>query len=251
MRTPGIRKEAIVPTRQLPGNFSLEHLKNQARVLQRQIRAADPQATAAVREFHPRFALAADDSPELASFPLTAAQLVIARQYGFASWARLRRHAEVVIRPVASTRELARAFELTGARSAPVLTQDSRFLDLARRFHDDRPLLLVAEAHDQIIGAAFAFRRGGPTDPDATLRNVAVLPSHQGQGVERRLVQAIEYAAATLGVISIYLGGATGDERDFYLALGYRGRRAGGLMSKPLPRPARQRRPSAGPRPLP
>jgi GNAT superfamily N-acetyltransferase len=240
-----------VPTRQLPGNSSLEHLKNQARILQRQVRAADPQATATVREFHPRLALAAGDSPELASFPLTAAQLVIARQYGFASWTRLRQHAEVIIRPVASPRELARAFELTGARSAPALAQDRRFLDPARRFHDDRPLLLVAELHGQIIGAAFAFRRHGPADQGATLRNVTVLPPHHGKGIERRLVEAIEQAAASLGVISVNLAGATGDERDFYVAMGYRGRHAGGLMSKQLPRPPRPRRPSAGPRPLP
>jgi GNAT superfamily N-acetyltransferase len=226
-----------VPTRQLPGNSSLEHLKNQARVLQRQVRAADPQATATVRQFHPRFALAADDSPELASFPLTAAQLVIARQYGFASWNRLRQHAEVVIRPVTSPRELAHAFELTGARTAPALAQDRHFLDLARRFRDDRPVLLVAELHGQIIGAAFAFRRGGPGDSEATLRNVTVLPPHHGKGIERRLAEAIEQAAASLGVVSIYLGGATGDERDFYLAMGYRGRHAGGLMNKQLPRP--------------
>ena len=240
-----------MPTRQLPGNSSLEHLKNQARVLQRQVRAANPQATAAVREFHPRFARAADDSPELASFPLTAAQLVIARQYGFASWNRLRQHAEVVIRPVTSPRELARAFELVGARTTPALAQDRYFLDLARRFRDDRPLLLVAELHGQIIGAAFAFRSGGPGDPAATLRNVAVLPPHHGHGTERRLLEAIEHAAASLGVISVYLGGATGDERDFYIAMGYRGRHPGGLMTKPLPHPPRPRRPAAGARPLP
>ena len=81
----------------------------------------------------------------------------------------------------------------------------------------------------------------------AALRNVTVLPPHHGKGIERRLVEAIEHAAASLGVISVYLGGATGDERDFYLAMGYRGRHAGGLMSKPLPRPPRPRRPSSGP----
>jgi len=43
-----------------------------------------------VREFHPRLADAAAGSPEPARFPLTA-QLVIARQYGYTSWARLRR----------------------------------------------------------------------------------------------------------------------------------------------------------------
>ena len=137
------------------------------------------------------------------------------------------------------------AWVVVGARAAPALAQDRRFLDLACRFHDDRPLLLVAELNGQIIGAAFAFRRHGPEDQEATLRNVTVLSPHHGKGIERRLVEAIEQAAASLGVISVNLGGATGDERDFYLAMGYRGRHAGGLMSKQLPRP---RRPSAGTR---
>ncbi len=237
-----------MPTRPLPPDPSLEHLKNQARALQRQVRTADPQAAATVREFPPRFARAADDSPELARLSLAAAQLVIARRYGFASWNKLRQYAEVVIRPVASPQELGRAFELIGARTAPTLAQDRRFLDLARRFGDDRPLLLIAELDGQIIGAAFAFRRHGPGDQGAALRDVAVLPPHDSKGIERRLVEKIEQAAASLGVTGINLGGATGDERDFYLALGYSGRHAGGLMSKQLPRP---RRPPAGPRPLP
>jgi hypothetical protein len=39
-----------------------------------------------VREFHPRLADAAAGSAELARFRLTAAQLVIASQYGYISW---------------------------------------------------------------------------------------------------------------------------------------------------------------------
>ena len=112
-----------MPARDLPADPSLEHLKNQARDLQHRVRAGDPGAVAAVREFHPRLAGLAGDSPELAGFPLAAAQLVIARQYGFVSWARLRRNVAVVIRLVTSPRELARAFELIDARRAPALNR--------------------------------------------------------------------------------------------------------------------------------
>jgi hypothetical protein len=101
-RTPASGKEAIVPVRELPGDPSLEHLKNQARDLQQRVRSGDPDAVAAVREFHPRLADVTGDSPALARFALTAAQLVIARQYGFGSWARLRLHVAVVIRPAGS-----------------------------------------------------------------------------------------------------------------------------------------------------
>jgi hypothetical protein len=95
-----------------------EHLKNQAGDLQQRVPGGDPDAVAAIREFHPRLADVTGDSPALARFALTAAQLVIARQHGFVSWARLRRHVAVVIRPVGSPGELARAFELIGARRA-------------------------------------------------------------------------------------------------------------------------------------
>jgi GNAT superfamily N-acetyltransferase len=236
MRTPGCGKEATVPGRDLPPDPSIEHLKNQARRLQRQVRTGDSQAVAAVREFHPRQAAVTGDSAVLARFSLADAQLVVARQYGFASWARLRRSAEVVIRPVASPQELAQAFELIGARQAPTLEQDRYFLQLARRFSADRPLLLVAERDGQVIGAGFAFRKdSSPACRTATLRDVAVRPPYRGLDLERRLIQRIEDGAASLGVTGIILGGPRGAERQFFGSMGYRGRHEGGLMGKQLP----------------
>jgi predicted N-acetyltransferase YhbS len=246
VRTPASGKEAVVPVRDLPGDPSLEHLKNQARVLQQRVRGGDRDAVAAVREFHPRLAGAAAGSRELARFPLTGAQLVIARQYGFGSWGRLRRGVAVVIRPVGSPGDLARAFELIGARRAPALEQDRYFLQVARRFPDDRPLMLVAELDGQIIGAGFAFRKGSaPECRTATLRNVAVLPPHDGVGLERRLIRRIEDGAASLGVTGIILGGPRGAERQFFLNMGYRGRHEGGFMGKQLPLTVQQRNPGA------
>jgi len=251
-RTPASGKEAVVPVRELPGDPSLEHLKNQARDLQQRVRSGDPDAVAAVREFHPRLADAAVNGLELARFALTAAQLVIARQYGFGSWARLRRHVAVVIRPAGSPGELARVFELIGARRAPVLEQDRYFLQVARRFGEDRPLMLVAELGGQIIGAGFAFRRCSQPGGAVTLRNVALLPPHDGIGLQRRLIRAIEQAAVRLGAEGVILGGPAGAEREFYLSMGYRGRHVGGLMRKALPRPrGRAARQSRQVRPLP
>lgn len=184
-------------------------------------------------------------SPELARFPLTAAQLIIARQYGFASWARLRRGIAVVLRPAASPRELARAFELIGARRAPALEQDRYFLQLARRFPDDWPLMLVAELDGQIIGTGFAFRKdSSPACKTATLRNVAVRPPYRGLGLERRLIRRIEDSAASLGLTAIILGGPRGAERQIFASMGYRGRHDGGFMGKQLPLMPRQRNPA-------
>ena len=239
MRTPGSGKEAFVPVRDLPPDPSLENLKNQARRLQRLVRAGDHQAIAAVREFHPRPTALAG----LARFSLTDAQLVTARQYGFASWARLARSTEVVIRLVRSPRELARTFERIGARRAPALEQDRYFLQLARRFPADGPMMLVAELHGEAIGAGFAFRKG-PDSMTATLRNVAVRPPYRGLGVERRLIRRIEAGAVSVGVTGIILGGPRGAERQFFGSMGYRGRHDGGLMSKQLPLTVPQRDPA-------
>ena len=71
----------------LPARPDLEHLKGQARGLQARVRAGDPAALALVRELHPRPGVV--DAPEV--FRRTDSQLVVARQYGFASWPELRR----------------------------------------------------------------------------------------------------------------------------------------------------------------
>ena len=78
-----------MPTISLPMDPHLGQLRKKARALQRAVRAGDPDALALVAEFHP-------DGPPGATFQLSAAQLVLARQYGFASWPRLRQHVEIV-----------------------------------------------------------------------------------------------------------------------------------------------------------
>jgi ankyrin repeat protein len=85
-----------VPPRGLPGNANLEHLRNGAKSFQRAVRAGDPGAAEVVREFHPRLTGARPGSPELARFTRADAQLVVARQFGFASWPKLKAHLELV-----------------------------------------------------------------------------------------------------------------------------------------------------------
>jgi hypothetical protein len=66
----------------------------------------------------------------------------------------------VLIRPVASLDELARAFDAIGAQLPQRLTSaDRRFSDLARRFSEDRSLMLIATEGDRVLGGALAFRR--------------------------------------------------------------------------------------------
>jgi len=83
-----------VPIGEFPREPNLEHLRNQAKALRRRLLAGDSAALELVREFHPRLPDA--DVQALAAITLADAQLVIARQYGFGSWPKLRRHVEVV-----------------------------------------------------------------------------------------------------------------------------------------------------------
>ena len=78
-----------VPTKRLPSNSNLDQLKRQAKVLVAEQRSGTLQACQRIREFHPKHAGAFDDSIKAATFTLSDAQLTIAREYGFASWARL------------------------------------------------------------------------------------------------------------------------------------------------------------------
>jgi ankyrin repeat protein len=83
-----------MPTRLLPPSPSLAHLKNQARDLMRDRQSHSLQVLQRIREFHPRFDGVDDDHIVDAEFRLADAQLTIAREYGFASWARLKAFVE-------------------------------------------------------------------------------------------------------------------------------------------------------------
>jgi hypothetical protein len=78
-----------MPVISLPDEPSLEQLRNQAKDLRRAVLAGEPVALAEAAEHFP-------DAP--APFALHAAQLVVARRYGFPSWAGLKRRVEVIER---------------------------------------------------------------------------------------------------------------------------------------------------------
>src|SRR5579859_4194213 len=76
-----------MPVIPLPDEPSFEQLRKQAKDLRRAVLAGDPGARAEIAERVP------DATGEVR---LRTAQLVVARRYGFASWARLKRHVEVI-----------------------------------------------------------------------------------------------------------------------------------------------------------
>jgi len=81
-----------VPVLRLPDRPSLENLRKQAKTLQQLVRAGVPGALETVAEFHPKLGPITEGGPLLAAFSRADAQLVIARQYGFPSWPRLRQY---------------------------------------------------------------------------------------------------------------------------------------------------------------
>lgn len=84
-----------MPVRRLPASPSLDHLRYQAKDLRKAHTARDAEAAQRLREFHPLFgSAAADDAIFRAPLSLADAQLAIAREYGFPSWARLKKHIE-------------------------------------------------------------------------------------------------------------------------------------------------------------
>jgi ankyrin repeat protein len=81
-------------TRPLPEDARVEQLRKRAKDLRRLVHAGDADAIALVAEHRPP----APTHAERVAFPLSAAQLVVARSYGFPSWPRLKRHLDVVER---------------------------------------------------------------------------------------------------------------------------------------------------------
>ncbi|MBI1176243.1 ankyrin repeat domain-containing protein [bacterium] len=74
-------------TKSLPSRPNLEQLKNQAKDLLKSLKLGDASAHARFAEYHPKWSAA-----QAGEMALADAQLVIAREYGFASWAKLREH---------------------------------------------------------------------------------------------------------------------------------------------------------------
>jgi ankyrin repeat protein len=150
-----MRKEPSVAD--LPDEPSYEQLRNQAKDLRRAVLAGEPAALAEVAEHFP-------DAP--APFPLHAAQLVVARRYGFPSWARLKRHVEVI--------ERYSRFPDRMTAGAPASLADE-FLRLVTAYYADQPerwaegRRLLAEHPEITAGSVHAAAAAADT---AALRRI-------------------------------------------------------------------------------
>lgn len=125
-----------MPTVPLPGELSFEQLRKQAKDFQRAVRAGDPAAVAELAERCPDRITPG----QAGAFPLTAAQLVVARRHGFASWTRLKRHAETVERLSRYPARLDAEAGETGSSGSDPAALARAFLRLAcLTYEDDDP----------------------------------------------------------------------------------------------------------------
>jgi len=83
-----------MPVKPLPLHPNLDHLKYQAKDLLKGHAARDIAVAQRIREFHPKFSGSTDAEIFDAALSLSQAQLTIARERGFPSWARLKAQVE-------------------------------------------------------------------------------------------------------------------------------------------------------------
>lgn len=152
-----------MPTKPLPKNPSIEHLRKQARRLLRAARSGDPEALSMIGEHHPR-----PHGP--ADVALADAQLVVARGYGFASWQRLVHHVEAVARlawdPMSARGELVGADRLIRLACLDYGRWSPLDLEEAEQLLEREPALGRASVHAAAAtGEAGALREMIARDP--------------------------------------------------------------------------------------
>jgi ankyrin repeat protein len=168
--------------------LDLEQQKRRARELLRAARAGDPRALQRLRQSHPLLADATDAELRTTRLALHHAQLVIAREEGFASWPRLRFEAERrrsmrLTQPV--ERELSwyeeRARGLVSAHEAGLTSAFAQIRDWHPRLHhatDEE----IARAPFTLDDARLVYaRQHGSRDWPAFSRRIGAIAS----GTER------------------------------------------------------------------
>ncbi len=80
----------------LPDRPSVEHLKNQAKELLNGFKDRDRTAVTRISAHFPKLKSAPEDQVLAYRFVLQDAQLVVAREYGFDSWTKLKQHVEAL-----------------------------------------------------------------------------------------------------------------------------------------------------------
>src|SRR5262245_13955648 len=150
-----------MPSRLIPPRPSLEFDRKQAKTLLDRLRRGDPGAAQRFRDHHPRFGPGGD----IGGAALHDAQLVIAREYGFASWPRWKQFVEA---RQLDTRE--RAAALVRAACEGDMRRAAMLLDIEPELARADLCTACVCGESQLVAEllardpALARRRGGPLD---------------------------------------------------------------------------------------
>ena len=160
-----------MPVRPLPENPSLQHLKYQAKDLLKGHSARDASVAQRLREFHPAWTKASDAEIFATRLTLGDAQLAIAREYGFASWTRLKRRIE---NPTLADQVNRPHHERIGD---PVFRRAVDLMDAG----DVAGLRIHLKEHPGLSGKQVAFEGGNYFRSPALLEFVAENPVRHGK----------------------------------------------------------------------
>jgi ankyrin repeat protein len=81
----------------LPPQPDLEQLRKQAKDLLKSLKSGNPEALRRFRENHPDHSSLLEQEMQTAAVSLADAQLVLAREHGFASWPKLKDHVDAIL----------------------------------------------------------------------------------------------------------------------------------------------------------
>jgi ankyrin repeat protein len=122
----------------LPAAPDLAQQRKRAKDLLKAVRAGDREALARFRHGHPRHAASSDEKIR-ADAKLSDAQWVVAREYGFTSWPRLKRHIDELAGEPETCRPFETDLQYYRGRAAGMLsvhaTGERNALRLVRQFH--------------------------------------------------------------------------------------------------------------------
>jgi HEAT repeat protein len=146
----------VIPT--LPATPSLEQLKKQAKELLCAYRAGDPEAVRRIRS-----QLTAP-APPSAAVRLASVLHTLAREYGFASWPKLKQHVEALAGSAAPAEPLPQQVERLGARDWRVILAADEALARAGQAGREAAIAGLAHPHPRVRRGCASFLDHQATD---------------------------------------------------------------------------------------
>jgi ankyrin repeat protein len=195
----------------LPPDANLRQLRNQAKDLCRACRKGDPDAIRRIGQTHPRFSGLTQAEIAAAGIVLADAQLVIARESGFDSWPKLKKHFEALSQPARSMHELVTADNVQAmqelvARDPQSVNQLNESglppLYTAALYRNRQAIDFLLE-HGAVVDIFACAYLGKATDADMLLKGNPEL----SRATTRNGMTALHYAAQAghLDVVAILL----------------------------------------------